>query len=61
MQQFRLSKLATIYHAYGAYLRYFVTAVVIVFMRDVPAIQILIVSFIQLFVLIFLIFLQPYT
>ena len=38
MQQYKLSKLATIFYAYGAYFRYFVTAVVIVFMRDVPAI-----------------------
>ena len=38
MQKYRLSKLATIFYAYGAYLRYFITAIVIVFMRDVPAI-----------------------
>ena len=38
MQKYRLSKLETIVYAYGAYLRYFLTAFVIVFMRDVPAI-----------------------
>ncbi len=38
IQEFRLSKIATIVCAFGPYIRYFVTTYVIVFMRDVPAI-----------------------
>ena len=38
IQEFRLSKIATIVCAFGPYLRYFVTAYVIVFMRDMPAV-----------------------
>ena len=38
IQEFRLSKIATIFCAFGPYIRYFVTAYVIVFMRDMPAV-----------------------
>ena len=38
IQKYKLGKLETIVYAYGAYFSYLLTAYVIVFMRDVPAI-----------------------